>query len=70
MVECYQAAAQQAQANAAEAAAKAAAAGLASGQHHDASHEGTTYEEYKVAPNQEQQSSQEYFQLPSDFQHQ
>ncbi|CAK1593641.1 unnamed protein product [Parnassius mnemosyne] len=59
-----QAAAQQAQANAAEAAAKAAAAGLSSGQHHDASHEGTSYEEYKAAP---EQSSQDYY-VQSDYQ--
>ncbi|XP_059058782.1 uncharacterized abhydrolase domain-containing protein DDB_G0269086-like [Achroia grisella] len=63
-----QAAAQQAQANAAAAAAKAAAAGLGSGQHHDASHEGTAYEEYKVAPSSEQ-NSQEYYSRQSDFQH-
>lgn len=65
-----QAAAQQAQANAAAAAAKAAAAGL--GQKQDNSHEGTAYEEYKVAPAQqapEQSSSQEYYTLQSDFQH-
>ncbi|CAH2054964.1 unnamed protein product, partial [Iphiclides podalirius] len=61
-----QAAAQQAQANAAEAAAKAAAAGLASGKHRDASHEGTSYEEYKTAP---EQSSQEYY-VQSDYQRQ
>ncbi|CAK1545781.1 unnamed protein product [Leptosia nina] len=55
-----QAAAQQAQANAAEAAAKAAAAGL--GQQHDSSHEGTSSEEYKRAP-----ENQEYYQ--TEYQH-
>lgn len=68
---CFQSSAQQAQANAAEAAAKAAAAGL--GGHKDASYEGTAYEEYKVAPPQQQQSQEdssvEYYPLQSDYQH-
>ncbi|CAG9793529.1 unnamed protein product [Diatraea saccharalis] len=68
-----QAAAQAAQANAAEAAAKAAAAGLGGGHKHgDASHEGTTYEEYKAAPAPEQQHpqhpQQEYY-IQSDYHH-
>lgn len=55
-----QAAAQQAQANAAEAAAKAAAAGLAANKPQDASHEGTQYEEYKAAPEQQEYYQSEY----------
>ncbi|KPJ10664.1 hypothetical protein RR48_02932 [Papilio machaon] len=60
-----QAAAQQAQANAAAAAAKAAAAGLASGKQQDASHEGTSHEEQRAAPEQ----GQDYYHQ-SDYQHQ
>lgn len=63
-----QAAAQQAQANAAAAAAKAAAAGLG-GQHKDASHEGTAPEQYQVAPQSQEQESQEYYPLQSDYHH-
>lgn len=62
-----QSAAQQAQANAAEAAAKAAAAGLG-GHHHDASHEGTTYQEY-TAPASQENEAQEYYPLQSNYQH-
>lgn len=63
-----QAAAQQAQANAAEAAAKAAAAGLSANQKpHDASHEGTTYEEYSLPA---QEAPQEYYiNVQSNYQH-
>lgn len=65
-----QAAAQQAQANAAAAAAKAAAAGLG-GNHHDASHEGTSIEEYKAAPAQAPESNQQqdYYSHQSNYQH-
>lgn len=64
-----QAAAQQAQANAAAAAAKAAAAGLSAGQHNDASHEGTSNEEYVAAPAAE--SNRDYYSRhQSNFHHQ